>query len=151
MVLKHGKLKEACDICGNLFDLGRAKRHKKMFHEKAYECVCDICAKTVPSKDALKLHVLRAHNIEERKYKCEQCDLKFVSNHNLKEHIDKTHDTGNVYPCDQCPKTFQVRSYLQTHIRIVHQKYRPNKCDLCNEAYLYKRDLIKHRANVHHI
>ena len=44
-----------------------------------------------------------------------------------------------------------MKEYLRDHIKFIHEKYRPNECDLCSEAYLYKRDLVRHKANVHHI
>ena len=151
-LVNHGKLKYACDDCGKLYDTtSHLKHHKKVDHEKAHECVCHICAKTFATKPRLRRHLQWAHDIGEKKFKCEQCDIKFVDKHHLKEHYDKVHDTENVYPCDQCPKTFQVRSYLNTHIRIVHKKHRPHQCDICLERFLYGRDVIRHKKFHHKI
>ena len=120
VMVHHGKLKFACDECGKLYDtVSHANYHKRIDHENAHACVCHVCAKTFATKPRLKRHLQWAHDIGEKKFKCEQCDLRFVSKHALSEHFDKVHDTENVYPCDQCPKTFQVKSYLMTHIRIV--------------------------------
>ena len=150
ILVKHGQLKKACDECGNLFDSPeKVENHKKKLHLKVYECVCHLCAKRCATKYRLKQHLLRRHNIGERKYFCDQCDEKFINKHELNEHFEKTHDTENVYQCEECPKIFQVKSYLNTHIRNVHKKHRPHQCDICLEKFLYERDVIRHKK-FHH-
>ena len=150
IVEKHEKKMYVCDICGytSLY-LGQVKEHKKAVHQKIKAQFCHICGKQYSKQDKLKEHMLRAHDIGEKKYKCDICGMKFITNQSKKEHFEKVHDTNTIYQCDQCPKTFQVRNYLQTHVRIVHEKYRPHKCDICSESFLYKRDVIRHKK-FHH-
>ena len=150
VLVKHEKLKMACDECGNLFDTPEnLKMHKKKVHEKSFYVVCHICAKHCSNKDQLKHHLARIHDIGEKKLKCDHCDSKFVTRYELKQHIEAHHNTSMVYQCEECPKIFQVKSYLQTHIRIVHKKHRPHQCDICLERFLYNRDVIRHKK-FHH-
>ena len=125
-------------------------KHKKNVHEKNFDYICHLCGKGCFNPSSLKEHMGTNHGVGEKKHKCGTCGKKYWNGYNLKIHMESAH-TNIEYPCEKCPKIFKVKAYLQTHIRIVHDKYRPHKCDICQEAYLYKRELIKHKANVHQV
>ena len=149
---EHKKLVSACDICGhtaNFWSKSDITLHKKRVHEKKHDHICHLCGKTFFSQSKLQEHLGCKHGEGEPKYKCDICDNKYWTATNLATHKESAHSDA-IYPCELCDKTFKVKNYLQTHIRIVHEKYRPHKCDICQEAYLYKRDLIKHKSNIHH-
>ena len=147
---EHKKLMTACDICGHTSKTKNSLfLHKKRVHERKYDHICHLCGKGFRAPYALQEHLERIHGEGEPKHKCDTCGKKYWTAHNLTTHIESAHSNA-IYPCEHCEKTFKVKNYLQTHVRIVHEKYRPHKCDMCQEAYLYKRDLIKHKSNIHH-
>ena len=66
----HSGVKQwACDICGKtLSSRDSLSRHKIVFHQEERPHACKECGRTFKIKDTLKKH-LKTHG--ERKYKCE--------------------------------------------------------------------------------
>ena len=151
IAVSHQKLVNVCDICGKVVRLGTLNEHKKIVHNKNHEHVCHICPKTFPLKKGLKTHLANVHGESDKQYKCEHCGKIFFDKYRLKFHVEAIHNHSKVFQCPECPKIFSMKIYMQTHLKAIHQGYKPNKCDLCDEAYFAKRDLIKHKANVHHV
>ena len=152
IAVDHQLIQHVCDICGLATTTAVSlKAHKKHIHDKIYDYVCHICAQPKISKRLLDIHMVNAHGIGERKYKCDKCDKTFAKKSILDSHYQSHHARKTLYQCEQCPKTFWMKSYLSTHVRMIHDKIRPNKCDICQEGFYYKRDLVSHKKHVHNI
>ena len=152
IAISHKKLFNICDICGQCF-FGKSKlaSHKKIVHDKIHDFVCHICAKPCSTKSFLKTHLVTAHAVGERRFKCDKCDKSYATSSAYKNHYQSNHEKSELYQCELCPKTFWVKDYLKTHIRVVHEKHRPHKCDICNERFLYGRDVTRHKKFHHNI
>ena len=154
----HENIRFYCDKCEKNFSSKHCLyQHVKMVHENV-RYNCHKCEKSYSAKQNLNDHIQSKHGSLQEKvcYKCQDCEKNFSTKTNLDRHIQIFHKvlpnaTKTLYQCEQCPKTFMVKYYLKNHVRMVHDKIKPNKCDLCEEAYFAERDLIKHRANVHHV
>ena len=145
-------IKDVCDICGfTTSRSGGMNTHKKAVHEKIHNFVCHICAKPFYEKNNFNIHMINAHGIGERKFKCDKCDKSFATKYILNKHYESHHARTTLYQCDQCPKTFWLKSYLDTHVKMMHENYRPHKCDICQKGFVYKRDVISHKKSVHSI
>ncbi|KAK2584340.1 hypothetical protein KPH14_006731 [Odynerus spinipes] len=130
---------------------------------------CDQCERTFPLRQALALHVQRAHR--DRNYKCTECDRMFFSKYDLSKHM-ATHSEEKPFSCQICHKQFSRTSLLQRHEKLhrdelrfacqhcelefftseelqkhedaVHKKEKPYQCNICNKRFSYKQGLERH-------
>jgi hypothetical protein len=72
---------------------------------------CVVCSKNY-TKD-------NAHYNCYQRY-CTICELSFISNEKLKDHIEKYHNNENIY-CKICKMTF-AQNVMANHNRTIHQK-----------------------------
>ncbi|XP_043683100.1 uncharacterized protein LOC122636191 isoform X1 [Vespula pensylvanica] len=130
---------------------------------------CDQCERTFPLRQALALHIQRAHR--DRNYKCTECDRMFFSKYDLSKHM-ATHSEEKPFSCQVCHKQFSRTSLLQRHEKLhrdelrfacqhcelefftneelqkhedtVHKKDKPYQCNICNKRFSYKQGLERH-------
>ncbi len=57
-------------------------------------------------------------------FKCNMCDVGFVSKEDLNRHIASLHE-GWKLQCDYCAKSFTTEGNLKNHIVIVHESKIP--------------------------
>merc|ERR1712196_398973 len=100
---------------GNVSEL---QRHKRTVHDKIFKFVCHLCGKRTYHKDDLNAHMVTAHGIGERQFKCDQCDKAFAQKKILNEH-KKRHDKSTLYQCQHCEKTFWMKTDLKIHVRMM--------------------------------
>lgn len=93
--------------------------------------ICDICQKDLASPSNLALHQ-NTHSIE-RPYKCEPCQVSFVTQGHLQKHIrSSSHETRvamtqafgvpssenpRPYGCTDCDTAFRKHGHLAKHLR----------------------------------
>ena len=114
----HGSV---CKTCSEVFSsqellLEHAKTHTKT--------KCDFCGKDYSTDNALKLHIKRIH-LKELDFMCNQCDKKFTSKADLKNHINSRHEEPEsklVFVCDTCGKSYATSVKLKNHILYDHQQ-----------------------------
>lgn len=80
---------------------------------------CDICLKTLSSRNALKMHY-RCHT-GERPFKCpvDECEMAFTKNGDLNRHM-LIHTNAKPFPCSFCGVFFRQRSHLKQHTKRHH-------------------------------
>ncbi|KAH0564015.1 uncharacterized protein LOC123273191 [Cotesia glomerata] len=106
---------------------------------------CDQCDRTFPLRQALVLHIQRAHR--DRTHKCTECDRMFFSKYDLQKHMS-THAEEKPYSCSICQKTFTRANLLARHEKIHHEDMRYS-CQHCDREFFTREDLEKHEDTSH--
>ncbi|GAB0197479.1 transcriptional repressor CTCFL [Grus japonensis] len=82
-----------------------------------------------------------------RPYKCNDCDMAFVTSGELSRHRRYKHTLEKPFKCSVCKYSSVEASKMKRHIRS-HTGERPYACDLCSyaskDAYKLKRHMITH-------
>merc|ERR1711874_263509 len=103
----------SCEECGKIFhSITYLRQHQRKKLKAAGErnILCTMCPKGFPSSESLKCHQKNVH--EEKMYKCEECDKRFVSLSKLKSHYASHRKP---FQCDICFKAFTTRDYAEKH------------------------------------
>ena len=88
--------------------------------------ICDKCGESYPS-----MIKFNAHRGTCKKHKCPQCDLRFTTDKELKEHVG-THRVRCI--CDQCEtEPFHTADQLENHKKIAHEV--AIKCPHCPKTF----------------
>ncbi|CAG9106463.1 unnamed protein product [Plutella xylostella] len=156
-----------CNVCEEKFDVianlkaHLAKKHNVAFHMDVKDYVlefklkdnerldCALCNSTFETFKMLLQHM----NGHYRNYICDVCDLGFINQLRLKNHV-RIHETGS-FKCSFCEKVFTTKLKLRCHEKFVHEKNtrRYNtKCPQCDETFAnyYQRNrhmLTEHNKN----
>lgn len=144
------------DNCTKMFDCKNQGDISKAFYDHIrndhygdkYKLKCDQCSFRTVSTSKLKAHLMQ--HLDERPFKCPQCEIKFrtkpqmldhiktihtkeqpfacldcnhlfSTNKQLKKHYLSKHTSGN-HPCHQCWKIFNTSSSYHSHVKNVHEK-----------------------------
>ena len=105
---------------------------------------CEFCDKRFVSQSKLEDHKI-IHS-GERSYVCNSCGKAFSRSYHLKVHA-RLHTGERPYKCDhdQCQKTFVDSSALRGHLK-THSEYKPHKCKTCERAFKDRGNLKQHEA-----
>ena len=110
---------------------------------------CEQCPFSFAHKNALNLHIKGVHE-KIRNYDCAMCGFATTLKGNLKQHLELVHRLGHrKFECRQCPFSTGLKGSLKNHIEAVHEKKRNHVCDKCGYAASQKGNLDHHRASVH--
>ncbi len=55
-------------------------------------------------------------------FKCEQCNLSFISREELEEHVRQHERAAQIFRCEKCKMTFNSQEELEKHIVEVHRE-----------------------------
>ena len=140
-----------CNECGKLFTSKAAlKYHKASKHFADLNNTCKVCNKLFNHPRALKIHIMRTHNNNHLRYKCDTCGRDFAVLHNLKMHIMYGHhdlfgdSPVNETECTTCGKILSSVVTLKLHKQI-HEGNQGHVCDLCGALFSRKTDKDRHR------
>ncbi|XP_043467831.1 uncharacterized protein LOC122502039 isoform X2 [Leptopilina heterotoma] len=150
-------------------EAGNEKEDRKLEPGEVRVHSCTLCERTFPLRQALLLHIQRAHR--DRNYKCTECDRMFFSKYDLNKHI-LTHSEDKPYTCQICNKQFARANLLQRHEKVhrdelrygcqhcdreffttdelekheesAHKANKPFQCNICNKRFTYKQGLERH-------
>ncbi|XP_031850425.2 uncharacterized protein LOC116435214 isoform X2 [Nomia melanderi] len=152
-------------------DTSSAKEERKLEPGEIRVHACDQCDRTFPLRQALALHIQRAHR--DRNYKCTECDRMFFSKYDLGKHMsthseekpfccpvcnkqfsranllqrhEKVHRDELRYGCQHCDREFFTTEELEKHEDAVHKKEKPFQCNICNKRFTYKQGLERHEV-----
>ncbi|XP_030377323.1 zinc finger protein 493-like [Scaptodrosophila lebanonensis] len=109
--------------------------------------LCTKCDKTFGTRVGLQRHMQCHVAITQRKmYPCETCDMKFVSNSYLWQHVRHVHQNVRPLPiiCEQCGTGVLSNAALKDHM-LVHTEYAPHECDICQKCFKSERCLRQHK------
>ena len=156
--------KTRCPKCHKVIPSKKIDEHIKVCEPKAKEAikvVCNLCGLSL-KEPYLKEHIMYQHEVQEKKFLCDQCDLAFANKHRLQSHMRSKHtekltcphcgvkvrrldvhisakhtpDHEQKYQCQDCGKGFGELRMLKAHQMNVHLKLRPYNCRYgCDIAY----------------
>ncbi|XP_060532729.1 zinc finger protein 664-like [Cylas formicarius] len=107
---------------------------------------CEYCELAFTRTDKYTIHVRSKHTFE-KPYKCDLCDAKYFSNHNLAIHKRK-HTNEKPYVCSACGKSFISSNDLWQHSKI-HEVIRQYKCGECERCFKTHSNLRTHKLQMH--
>ena len=110
-----------------------AKAHVESKHIASAGFMCHVCAKTCPTRHALKMHKIRNKHwpacldidalVRSRMYKdeagnwrCSGCDYFSKSSTSVSEHVESKHLLGPGFACNICQHVCPTRKALKMHI-----------------------------------
>jgi Zn finger protein HypA/HybF involved in hydrogenase expression len=103
--------------------------------------LCDFAA---GRSDNLKDHVKSVHLKEDNyNYKCQLCDVTFLSIPSLNLPIKAVHDNIRDNKCPQCDYASAKSSILSIHIKEVHEKIKDKKCPHCENTTAISSSLFR--------
>lgn len=150
-------------------EAGMEKDDRKLEPGEVRVHSCNLCERTFPLRQALLLHVQRAHR--DRNYKCTECDRMFFSKYDLNKHMlthsedkpftcqicskqfsranllqrhEKVHRDELRYGCQHCDREFFTTDELEKHEETAHKNNKPFQCNICNKRFTYKQGLERH-------
>ena len=89
----------------------------------------------------------RGHNVDKKRYKCDECGKGFLNNRRLSDHTN-VHTGEKPYKCKFCSSCFAILETHRRHERGHDVDQKRNKCDRCGKGFSTKRLLSDH-TNVH--
>ncbi|CAO1417016.1 unnamed protein product [Diamesa serratosioi] len=120
-------------------------------HMKTCRCqhFCIVCGRAFKVLEKMEAHA-KTHEHEkadDRKFPCEQCDLKFKTKPNVFQHMRRRHSLGVaeqifkiIHECSECENHFRKRDNLKHHLLKYHQinvEFIEITCILCQPHQQY--------------
>ncbi|XP_063901378.1 histone H4 transcription factor-like isoform X2 [Zophobas morio] len=136
-----------CSQCSKYFPSERLLRDHMRLHINHYKC--SMCEMTCPKPSILAKHIRYKH-LNEKPYKCTQCNYRCVSKHNLDIHIKK-HNPDSEFKCSDCDYTCRSLFGLDRHYQKNHGKEWNSvyECHNCKKQFIRGGFLTKHLMKVH--
>lgn len=149
-LLTHKQKKDSflCSLCGLSFQSSTEySEHKKSHPSQTF--MCDICGKSFHKMFLLNVH--RRTHTGETPYKCDLCDMAFISNGKLRLHKIKNHDPdGKRYQCELCGMRFMTVSLFTKHKNKQHLGLtKIYKCEHCDREFKSQEGQNNHLLNDH--
>ncbi|KAM7348199.1 uncharacterized protein ACRADG_007613 [Cochliomyia hominivorax] len=120
----------------------RLSDHKRRYHSKREDYVCEFCGYQTRIKCNLTVH--RRKHTGDKPYCCEYCGNGFVSSYQLNTHREIHNEKGErKYCCIVCAESF-IDSKTLYHHRALHNEKNKYVCDLCNKTYRQSAGLSQH-------
>ena len=106
---------------------------------------CRQCVFASHDLSIIKDHVKDEHmTIREEKFRCQECQISFSKEFNLRIHNRKHETSSQFLPCDHCEQVFKVPNKLIKHMEGVHAV-----CPTCGEKQDDKATLMRHLEEAH--
>ena len=139
---KCGRQRYSCGDCASTFSaIGCLEEHMNAAHHAATMFICDACHKAFVSRIQLKRHKCQRFN-----HYCTQCDLGFMWNQNLLNHMKSVHGSSVTseaqFVCPSCERTFFIEGNLKQHMQEMHAV--PFKCTTCSKGFRTRSELLEH-------
>lgn len=147
---EHESNRPKCDICGKVFSSKRVKEKHKLRVSCTFGFSCKICKKSFRSRNFLRIHEERTHDVvRKKKLKCDICGTYFANITSIEEHMDGTHSNSRKYSCSTCGKTYKTKRTLRNHLQL-HTTKKPYKCSFegC-EQYFRSTSTRNHHTRIH--
>ena len=135
----------------NQIEIGEIKEERVINSQnetKNKEYKCFNCDTKFKTFRQRKEHFASSHKAE-KPHKCPSCQTQFSTKQNLKGHISVVHEKNKPFMCHSCPSAFIRDAQLKLHIDEVHLKLKPHKCDKCTQFFSRPFLLKQHILMVH--
>ncbi|XP_051170854.1 zinc finger protein 3 homolog isoform X7 [Leptopilina boulardi] len=139
----------------NTNSIDKIKKNRRNKSKKSNEKIqrpihsCTECSFTCARAKFMRLHLLREHNISNRKFKCPECELSFDQNCILKAHYTRKHTNESPFTCSYCGKQYKVKGDLSNHVRLYHEE-KSLVCDICGKSCSNSNSLYTHKKRIHY-
>ena len=149
-------LKIRCSKCSKHLAVGSILRHMKTVHDQAIgkRWPCENCGKILQTEIRLNQHqALHSEQVNEnQQYYCDDCPYRTIVKAYLTDHVRLMHKkVGNgmfmcvTGSCSSKPRTYPNLQRLEKH-KTCHMNM---KCGSCDKVFSAKRNLNRHKKNVH--
>jgi len=105
---------------------------------------CKDCEKKFRTKYELKEHRLIQHE-NPNAFQCKVCKKSLRSKYSLNYHL-QTHEENPAKPfkCLKCQQSFRLKDHLKLHQQYMHSDSKPFACDLCPKRFSIIHQIRKH-------
>uniref|UniRef100_A0A1B0CGG1 Putative zn finger n=1 Tax=Lutzomyia longipalpis TaxID=7200 RepID=A0A1B0CGG1_LUTLO len=108
---------------------------------------CERCGKTLTNRQGFLMHMDKHNNTA--RYKCDQCDQKFIHWLSRRTHIYRVHLKKPYCTCQHCGKSFYQIKDMRTHILEFHTaEHKGYQCEICGKNFRTRSSFNDHK-NVH--
>jgi len=138
----------SCHLCGkSFFSSAHLTSHLRQVHEvgsKEDDFICEICARSFPTKAYLRIHA-KVH--KEKSIQCTLCPKMFRWESGYKSHLESAHSQhGKLHSCEFCGKQFKDKSNLKSH-RYTHLDSKPHSCSKCGRGFIRRDMMLTHEKS----
>lgn len=130
-----------CEICSKGFKVPSSLLAHIKIHSEERKYSCDQCNMKFKRREHLRIHVNGIH-LKLKPFKCEKCDKAFAQSGDLKVHM-KCHSGEKEFSCTVCNKKFRLLKALRTHLRI-HTGEKPYSCSFCRLSFMTYMAMAAH-------
>ena len=81
---------------------------------------------------------------QRKRFQCESCKEKFISNSNLKTHTKVCQGVIKTYTCKRCKSEFDNKTDYEDHLAEAHNVGRNHECEICHKQLRRAGDVKKH-------
>jgi len=146
-----GKKVYKCSLCPHLKawpSLHKADRHQTTHIPLAFRKMvqCDTCKERFVTDKNLKKHIDNNLCKGIKYYKCGKCELTFDSRFDLNEHEEVHGELARNIQCHLCGAKFKAQKYLRKHL-LSHTNIKPFTCDVCGKGFKSEYYVKHHRMN----
>ena len=121
--------------------------HATKVSSSKVKCHVNNCESVVESSD-LYDHVLFGHFSDQYKLKCDQCDFRTTTTSKLKTHL-MVHLDERPFKCPDCDKSFRNKVQFSEHSNNVHKQEQKHSCSECCVSFSTSSQLSKHQKAKH--
>lgn len=131
-----------CPTCDKSFSSRATLSVHKRIHSSFKPYICSYCGYSCRQSGDLAMHV-RIHT-GDKPYKCTfpNCDRKFTTSSQRKEHY-RRHTNERNHKCKECGKAFLESKTLKVHM-LTHTGEKPHCCEICGRKFRRTHHLANH-------
>jgi hypothetical protein len=99
-----------------------------------------------------KRHDLSCIQVNERPFKCKDCNKGFLIKKNMEIHEKQVHQKikpSQRYTCNECETSYEQKEKMEWHINSVHLNKKPYDCNICEESFFIDSQLNQHLKKTH--
>lgn len=108
--------------------------------------LCTICQVEFLGDEELRNHIELNHN-NTTTFPCEFCERSFTSEINLRQHLKRVH--MRLFKCSLCGDQFPDQDRLKSHVSALHEGSTAFQCEFCQKYFMEKRNLTAHVRRLH--